>query len=122
MNGRNRMMTGIGLGVGLMYFLDPDRGRRRRALVRDKITHTANSTADAIGTTRRHLTHRVGGVVARARGLFRYQLIDDDVLIERVRAQLGRVVSHPHTIHVEAIDGCITLTGAIPEKEERPLL
>ena len=122
MNGRNGMMTGIGIGIGLMYFLDPDRGRRRRALVRDKITSTVHSTANAIGTTRRDVAHRASGVVARMRGLFRDPPVDDDVLIERVRAHLGRVVSHPHAIHVEVVDGCVTLSGAILQEEVRPLL
>jgi hypothetical protein len=33
-----------GLGAGLMYFLDPDTGRQRRALLRRKIVHLACAT------------------------------------------------------------------------------
>ncbi|HYH46747.1 MAG TPA: hypothetical protein VEG34_13765 [Thermoanaerobaculia bacterium] len=33
------LLGGVGLGAGLMYFLDPDDGRRRRALARDKAVH-----------------------------------------------------------------------------------
>jgi hypothetical protein len=35
------------------------------------------------------------------------------VLLERVRAQLGRFVSHPHAIDVEVADGTVTLRGPI---------
>jgi hypothetical protein len=37
----------LGLGAGLMYFLDPDRGRRRRTLVRDQMAHADNVLGDA---------------------------------------------------------------------------
>lgn len=38
---RIRIMLGsLGLGAGFMYFLDPYRGRRRRALVRDQYFST----------------------------------------------------------------------------------
>jgi hypothetical protein len=30
-------LGGLGLGVGLMYLLDPDQGHRRRATMREKI-------------------------------------------------------------------------------------
>jgi hypothetical protein len=43
--------------------------------------------------------------------------VDKEVLVERVRAKLGRFVSHPHAIHVTASSGNITLTGAILERE-----
>ena len=35
------LLTGIGLGSGLMFFLDPNRGKQRRALVRDRAKRTS---------------------------------------------------------------------------------
>lgn len=29
----------VGLGAAAMYYLDPDQGRRRRSLVRDRLSH-----------------------------------------------------------------------------------
>jgi osmotically-inducible protein OsmY len=100
-----------------MYFMDPERGRRRRALVRDKVAHAANVSTDALGSFGRDLSHRAAGAVARARGALRRRHVDDDVLIERVRAQLGRVVSHPHAIAVNANGGSVRLRGSILESE-----
>jgi uncharacterized membrane protein len=44
------------------------------------------------------------------------------VLVERVRACLGRAVTHPSSIHVEAADGIVVLSGPILQHEVRPLL
>jgi hypothetical protein len=35
------LIAGIGLGTGLMFFLDPARGRQRRALVRERARRTS---------------------------------------------------------------------------------
>jgi hypothetical protein len=35
------VMAGIGLGTGLMFFLDPSRGKQRRAAVRDQAKRTS---------------------------------------------------------------------------------
>jgi hypothetical protein len=48
--------------------------------------------------------------------------IDDTRLIERVRAALGRVCSHPRAIDVEAIDGEITLRGDVLGSEAEAVL
>lgn len=42
------MVGGIWLGAGLMYMLDPDRGKKRRAMIRDKATDVLEHTGDAI--------------------------------------------------------------------------
>lgn len=51
--------AGLGLGAGLMYYLDPDRGSRRRTHARNQLIHAAhrmpearamlNRVADAVG-------------------------------------------------------------------------
>jgi uncharacterized membrane protein len=58
----------FGMGVALMYFLDPGRGARRRALVRDKIVHGLHKTEDAAETTARDLRNRAQGLAAEVRG------------------------------------------------------
>ena len=119
---RAAVLTGVGIGVGLMYFLDPGRGRRRRALVRDQIAHAAHLSADCMGATGRDVAHRATGSVARVRGKWRGGPVDDNVLAERVRAVLGRFVSHPHAIQIEATGGCVTLRGPILQAEVKRLL
>src|SRR5437763_385294 len=39
------------------------------------------------------------------------EAVPDDVLVERVRAKLGRYISHPHAIEVDVSGGRICLTG-----------
>jgi osmotically-inducible protein OsmY len=112
----------LGLGAGLMYVLDPDRGRRRRALMRDKAAHAINKTGDATGKTLRDTRNRARGLVAGARSLLKRERASDEVLIERVRSKMGRVVSHPHSIEVTADQGRVMLRGPILESEAEALL
>ena len=111
------LLMGLSLGVGLMYFLDPERGRRRRALVRDKLAHTTRVCTGALGAASVDLAHRATGLVARARSVLTRGPVDDSVLVERVRSRMGRVVSHPHAIEVDAADGCVRLRGSILQSE-----
>ncbi|HSJ75099.1 MAG TPA: YtxH domain-containing protein, partial [Gemmatimonadales bacterium] len=36
MQGQGKLLTGVIVGAGAMYLLDPDRGARRRSLLRDR--------------------------------------------------------------------------------------
>jgi hypothetical protein len=47
---------------------------------------------------------------------------DDLQLIERVRARMGRLVSHPHAIQVGANNGRVTLSGPVLRHEVARLL
>jgi hypothetical protein len=51
----------VGIGAGLMCIFDPDRGRRRRALVWDQMIHALNEIDDAIGAVSDDLGNRARG-------------------------------------------------------------
>jgi uncharacterized membrane protein len=115
-------LSGLGLGAGLMFMLDPDRGRRRRALARDQMAHVARMLTRAMSATSRDLTHRVYGTLAEGGSLFRREEISDDLLTERIRARIGRSVSHPHAISVTVNDGHVSLSGPVLAHEAHRLL
>lgn len=114
---RGAMLVGMGIGASLMYFLDPTGGGRRRALMRDQFVHASHRVTDAADATRRDLANRATGAVARIRRARRDGPVDDSVLVERVRSHLGRSVSHPRAIDVDARDGVVTLRGPILQSE-----
>lgn len=115
-------ISGLGLGAGLMYLLDPDRGRRRRTLLRDRAVRAVNRFGHFLDATARDVSHRAQGLAAEACSLFTSEEVPDEVLVERVRSRMGRVVSHPHTIGVTARAGRVTLSGPILADEVDDLL
>lgn len=116
------LMQGLGLGAGLMYLYDPDRGNRRRALIRDQFNHLINCTANYFETATRDLSNRVSGLQAEVGSLLTHDDADDHIVVERVRSKLGRHVSHPHAVRVESHDGHIVLSGPILAHEVDHLL
>lgn len=105
--------AGVGLGSGLMFLLDPDRGKRRRALLRDKFVWAARKTGEGVNVTARDLRNRTHGIMSDVQSRFSSHPIDDTKLVERVRAKVGRIVSHPRAIDVTAQDGKVILSGPI---------
>jgi hypothetical protein len=123
---RNQLGLGVlgtaGLGAGLMFLLDPDMGTRRRAILRDKLISVMRLTAWAADKTSRDVKNRLYGTVHSTKSLFSETAVSDDVLVERVRSQMGRAISHPHAIHVTAQNGWVTLTGEILSGEVSDLV
>jgi hypothetical protein len=78
MNKNLLFLGGIGLGAGLMYMFDPDKGRRRRATARDAAHHIANAFDDTVGKTSRDLSNRAQGLVAELNSIFRCEEADDE--------------------------------------------
>jgi uncharacterized membrane protein len=116
------LIAGAGIGAGLMYLLDPDMGRRRRALTRDQIAHGIREFSEGVGVTSRDLMNRSRGVAAEMRHLVTSDTAGDEVLVQRVRSAMGGVVGHPGSIHVTAHDGHVILRGVILEDEVDPLI
>jgi len=116
------MAGGIGIGAAVMYMLDPDRGKRRRGLVRDKLASAAKKTPRAIGVTARDFSNRARGLASEAGSLFSSKEVADEVLVQSVRSKMGRLVSHPHAIQVAVNQGHVTLSGPILAHEVDDLL
>jgi len=117
MNNKTAIVGAVGLGAALMYFFDPDRGKRRRTLVRDKVEAAGNKVSEYAEKTSRDIQNRAYGVIAETKAIFRQEEISDDTLAERVRAKLGRYPVQMGAIDVRAHNGTITLTGPIHDKE-----
>jgi hypothetical protein len=119
MNKRDQLtlLGGLGLGAGLMYLLDPQGGGRRRALARDKAVHGVKVGSQALRKTSIDVSNRTRGLMAQAASHLHKDDADDLVLVERVRAKLGRCVSHPAAIAVHAEDGRIILSGPVLASE-----
>ncbi len=118
----NRLLVGGALGALAMYFLDPSQGRRRRARTRDKLAHAARVAGEAGKVTALDTAHRAQGVIAEAKRMLSGEPTDDETLACRVRAALGRVVSHSHALEVFVDRGHVDLSGPILADEVRGLL
>ncbi|HEX9109182.1 MAG TPA: BON domain-containing protein [Longimicrobiales bacterium] len=115
-------VAGLAVGAGLMFLLDPGAGRRRRALIRDKVVRAGHEISDSSGEMRTRVRNRVKGIVAETRGRFSTQDVDDSVLEARVRSSMGRVLSNPGAIAVLAEGGRVTISGPVLAAEVDGLL
>jgi hypothetical protein len=108
-------------GATLMYFFDPDRGRRRRALVRDKAISLANHEKEIVSVMARDLSNRAQGIKHKATHL-RDDHPSDEILEARVRSAMGRSTSSPSAVIVSASEGHVTLSGDILAHEAQALI
>ncbi|HUA22834.1 MAG TPA: SRPBCC family protein [Steroidobacteraceae bacterium] len=109
-------------GAISMFFLDPDHGRRRRALMRERVAGGISRIDDATRVASRDLQNRARGLAHEFRARLTPEDVPDEILAERVRARLGAAVSHPGAIEVAALAGRVTLSGAVLEREYVRLL
>jgi uncharacterized membrane protein len=117
MNSVKLAMSGFAAGAALMYLTDPDRGKRRRALLRDRSVRAMNGLSCFLDKAQRDAANRAEGVFSTVGALFRNRPVSDYVLLQRVRSRLGRAVSHPHAIEVNCNGGRIVLKGPVLDHE-----
>jgi uncharacterized membrane protein/osmotically-inducible protein OsmY len=111
------MIAGAAFGGMLMYLADPNRGNSRRASVRQKMAHRVREFGWVADKGVRDLRNRTRGILAEAWSSIKTESVPDEVLIDRVRAKIGRAVSHPSEIEVTAKNGTIALYGPVLEHE-----
>lgn len=71
MNKKIALVGGLGLGAALMYLFDPERGRGRRELIREKAEGAANKAGEYADKVSRDIRDRASEVVAEAKAIFK---------------------------------------------------
>ena len=108
------MLIGAGIGAAIMYFLDPNRGARRRHVAYDKAGRLARRGKRELHDVGEDVKNHALGALREKRNAMRELPgeVGDEVLVDRVRAELGHNVESARTIEVFAENGCVTLSGS----------
>lgn len=114
-------LGGVGVGALVMYFLDPTSGTARRSAVRTKVVTTSRNTGKAVQGRARAMASRAKSLAEQSLARFDSTVPSDDMLAQRVRTALGRVISHPRLISINAQAGVVTLSGTVSEEESNGL-
>ena len=109
----------VGTGAGLMYLLDPKRGRERRSFIGEKALHAAKVASREFQGSGRDLTNRARGFAIETTSRLAEENVPDEVLVERVRSKIGRVLSHPKAVGISAENGIVDLSGGVLRSQMR---
>ncbi len=119
------LLGGVAIGALAMYIADPSQGRRRRALLQDKVSSASHQTSTLVNRTMRDARHRLAGLQAEAmRAIAPREVkpLDNHVLEARVRSRLGRAMPGLQGIAIAADDGVVTLSGSIDDEAAQVLI
>ena len=116
------LLTTIGLGAGMMYFMDPQQGARRRAMVRDKANRFVNNIDESLEKAVEDSRNRARGVLSEMTARLSDQGAPDWILEERVRSNLGRLARHARAVTVTADGGRIYLSGPVLREDEDAII
>jgi len=105
------LVTGIAAGALVMYMLDPNSGRRRRAFARDKAVAAGHDIERLARGTTRHTADHLRGVAAKVRARGRRSHPDDEQLRDHIQSQLGHALHQPSRVEVNVDHGHVVLKG-----------
>ncbi len=106
------LIGGLAAGASIMYILDPERGRTRRALARDKAGSLLLHTSTAAGKNVRNLQNHARGMMHDVTHLGSKKKSDIDLMNE-IRAGIANLLPNNNSMHVTVHKGRVTLSGPI---------
>jgi osmotically-inducible protein OsmY len=121
MNALLKVAAAFAAGAAAMYLMDPETGRRRRALVRERGNGAARGLQDSIAGAGRNVANRMRGTLAEAKSHVAGEPVDDDRLHDRIQAKIGHLLDRPSAVDVDVVDGHVVLSGEAPDDEAAAL-
>lgn len=122
-------LSAAALGAAAIYLFDPTSGRTRRKMVADQANRIMSDTGRCMrqsGHYVKDLLNRGRGIAHETRARFSSTPVGDvspEMLVQRIRSQMGHVVSNAGAIGVMVNDaGGVTLTGSVLAGELDELL
>ena len=117
---RRIVLIAAAIGAALTYFFDPNRGRGRRAMLRDRSAGTARQSARRLARLSRGVGAEAYGVTQRIRHRTEEPKpqLDDVTLARKVETEIFRSPEVPKgKINVNAVDGVVELRGEADRPE-----
>jgi osmotically-inducible protein OsmY len=112
----------IALGGLIMYLVDPDRGRSRRARLADQAEARSRDVADAVSATARYQAGVVKGVAHDVADVFTSDEngYDDEKLRQKVRSEaIGPTDLGDADIEIDVTDGEVSVRGSLSDDKVR---
>lgn len=103
----------MAVGAGLMFLLDPQHGKVRRSLMRNKASRVAREARGYIQSAR-------GGMAGQADSAD--SSVSDEELAARVRAEIASACTHPTDVYVSVRGDHIVLSGSLPIEEQEAVI
>ncbi len=105
------------LGACGAYYLDPDRGRARRARLSDKVVAARRQRQRQVEADARYQDGQRQGEAARAAGAGVFTPEDDIDISQAAHAALASLELSTIDVKVDVVDGIATLRGQVAEEE-----
>jgi osmotically-inducible protein OsmY len=109
----------VGLAAG--YFLDPDSGKRRRHIARDRAVSVIRRGADRTRPEAEYRTQQAEGKVeaAKSQAAPEKPAANDQALAERVKSEIFQPADAPKgSVNINVEDGDVYLRGEVKRPEE----
>ena len=103
-------------GAAVAYLSDPDRGRSRRAALKDQATARLRQSRQELDRRATYVRSTAQGKVEHLRRSEGTAPADDRALVDKVKSEvLGGAQFQGHQVLVEAADGVVTLRGEVAD-------
>jgi osmotically-inducible protein OsmY len=106
------------MGACAAYFLDPDRGRARRARFQDQASAALRRCQRKSEARKRYEAGLEQGAAARAAGAGNFVPEDDTDIVQAVQAALAKLELDTSDVKVDVADGVATLRGQVSERAQ----